>query len=131
MKAFHYINFILILLVLIGICIAEDIVVSSSLKEVQARCYEIEALLADKDDLKNMDITLAIDNLEFIWTEDEASMCFLVNHKNIQEIGQEIAKLKLYIPANDIDAFKVSLEEIKFYCHSYLHFMGANLHNVL
>ncbi len=131
MKAFHYINFILILLVLIGICIAEDLVVSSSLKEVQARCYEIEALLADKDDLKNMDITLAIDNLEFIWTEDEASMCFLVNHKNIQEIGQEIAKLKLYIPANDIDAFKVSLEEIKFYCHSYLHFMGANLHNVL
>lgn len=131
MKAFHYINFILILLVLIGICIAEDLVVSSSLKEVQARCYEIEALLADKDDLKNMDIILAIDNLEFIWTEDEASMCFLVNHKNIQEIGQEIAKLKLYIPANDIDAFKVSLEEIKFYCHSYLHFMGANLHNVL
>ena len=131
MKAVHYITFILILLVLIGICIAEDIVVSSSLKEVQARCYEIEALLADKDDLKNMDITLAIDNLEFIWTEDEASMCFLVNHKNIQEIGQEIAKLKLYIPANDIDAFKVSLEEIKFYCHSYLHFMGANLHNVL
>ena len=131
MKAFHYINFILILLVLIGICIAEDIVVLSSLKEVQARCYEIEALLADKDDLKNMDITLAIDNLEFIWTEDETSMCFLVNHKNIQEIGQEIAKLKLYIPANDIDAFKVSLEEIKFYCHSYLHFMGANLHNVL
>ena len=131
MKAFHYINFILILLVLIGICIAEDLVVSSSLKEVQARCYEIEALLADKDGLKNMDITLAIDNLEFIWTEDEASMCFLVNHKNIQEIGQEIAKLKLYIPANDIDAFKVSLEEIKFYCHSYLHFMGANLHNVL
>ena len=124
MKAFHYINFILILLVLIGICIAEDLVVSSSLKEVQARCYEIEALLADKDDLKNMDITLAIDNLEFIWTEDETSMCFLVNHK-------EIAKLKLYIPANDIDAFKVSLEEIKFYCHSYLHFMGANLHNVL
>ena len=131
MKAFHYINFILILLVLIVICIAEDLVVSSSLKEVQARCYEIEALLADKDDLKNMDITLAIDNLEFIWTEDETSMCFLVNHKNIQEIGQEIAKLKLYIPANDIDAFKVSLEEIKFYCHSYLHFMGANLHNVL
>ena len=131
MKFFHYINFIIIVLILIAICITEDLVVSNSLKEVQARCYEIEMTLAGYDDLLNMDITMQIDNLEYIWQEDEAAMCFLVNHKNIQEIGQEIAKLKLYIASNDIDAFRVSLEEIKFYCHSYLHFMGANLHNVL
>ncbi len=131
MKFFHYINFIIIVLILIAICITEELVVSNSLKEVQARCYEIEMTLAGYDDLLNMDITMQIDNLEYIWQEDEAAMCFLVNHKNIQEIGQEIAKLKLYIASNDIDAFRVSLEEIKFYCHSYLHFMGANLHNVL
>ena len=78
-----------------------------------------------------MDIVLSIDNLEYRWHKDEASLCYMVNHKSIQEIGQEIAKLKLYISGNDIEAFKVSLEEIKFYCHSYLHFMGANIHNVL
>ncbi len=131
MKLFHYINFIIIVLLLIAICITEELVVSNSLKEIQTRCYEIEMTLAGTDDLLNMDMTMQIDNLEYVWKEDEAAMCFLVNHKNIQEIGQEIAKLKLYIASNDIDAFRVSLEEIKFYCHSYLHFMGANLHNVL
>lgn len=131
MKVFHYINFVVILLLLIGICILEEIIVSSSLKEVQARCYEIEMFLADKDDLLNMEVVMQIDNLEYVWKEDESAMCFLVNHKNIQEIGQEIAKLKLYIANNDVDAFRVSIEQIKFYCHSYLHFMGANLHNVL
>ncbi len=131
MKFFHYINFILIVLLLIGICVCEEVIVSNSLKDIQSKCYEIENVLSELDDLKNMNITMKIDNLEYVWTEDEKAMCLLVNHKNIQEIGQEIAKLKLYIASNDIDAFRVSIEEIKFYCHSYLHFMGANLHNVL
>ena len=32
---------------------------------------------------------------------------------------------------DDRDAFKVCIESLKLYCHSYLHFMGANLHNIL
>lgn len=131
MKAVHYVNFILIFLLLVGICIAEDLLVSSSLKEVQSYCYEIEKMIDSSEDLKNMEIVLKVDNLEEKWLENESKMCYLVNHKSIQEIGQEIAKLKMYIPNNDIEAFEVSIELIKSYCHSYLHFMGANLHNVL
>ncbi len=131
MKLFHYINFILIVALLIVICVAEDLVVSNSLKQIQSYCYEIEEIIDRNDNLKNMETVLAVDNLEYDWTESEGNMCYMVNHKNIQEIGQEIAKLKLYIASDDIDAFKVSIEQIKFYCHSYLHFMGANWHNVL
>lgn len=125
MKFFHYINFILIVILLAGICVLEDVMVSNSLKEMQSICFEIEGKLENYNDLKNMDIVLSIDNLEYRWHKDEASLCYMVNHKSIQEIGQEIAKLKLYISGNDIEAFKVSLEEIKFYCHSYLHFHGS------
>lgn len=131
MKFFHYFNFVLIVLLLAFICVAEDTLVSKSLSEIQTRCFELEEIVEEHNHLKNITTTLAVDNLEYVWMVDEKNMCFLVNHKNIQEIGQEIAKLKLYIASNDIDAFKVSLEEIKFFCHSYLHFMGANWHNVL
>lgn len=131
MKFFHYFNFVLIVLVLAFICVVEDTLVSKSLSEIQTRCFELEEIVEEHNHLKNITTTLAVDNLEYVWMVDEKNMCFLVNHKNIQEIGQEIAKLKLYIASNDIDAFKVSLEEIKFFCHSYLHFMGANWHNVL
>ena len=131
MKGFHIINFILIFLLLIGICLAEELVVSNSLRDIQNRAIEIERLINDYETLKNTEIVLAIDNLEDKWFEDESNLCFMVNHKNIQEIGQEIAKIKLYVSADDIDGAKVSLYSIKFYCHSYMHFMGANLHNVL
>lgn len=131
MKAFHIVNFIIISLLLVGICISEELVVSNSLREVQTRTMKIERLIDDLDSLKNTEIVLAIDNLEDRWTQHESNLCFMVNHKNIQEIGQEIAKLKQYVSSDDIDEARVSLSSIKFYCHSYLHFMGANLHNVL
>ncbi len=131
MKIFHYINFILIFLLLVGICVAEDILVSNSLAEIQKQCYKIEKLVDEKENLKNTEVVLAVDNLEYMWHEDESNMCYLVNHKSIQEIGQEIARIKLYISEDNVNDFLASLDTIKFYCHSYLHFMGANMHNVL
>ena len=131
MKILHYINFIAILLLLIGICVAEELVVSSSLQNIQSSCFEIEQLVEEEENLKNMRVVLAVDNIEYDWTENENKMCYMVNHKNIQEIGQEIAKLKMYIEDDDVANFNVSVNEIKLYCHGYLHFMGANIHNVL
>ncbi len=131
MKAFHIINFIIIALLLTFICVAEELTVSNSLREIQDRCLTIERIVDDEGSLKNSAVVLAVDNLEYRWGEAESDLCFMVNHKNIQEIGQEIIKAKQYITENNVEEFKVSIELIKFYCHSYLHFMGANLHNVL
>ncbi len=131
MKAFHIINLLLIVALLVVICVAEEVVVSNSLRDIQDRCLMIEQLVERDETLKTMNMVLAVDNLEDNWNKDESKLCFMVHHKNIQEIGQEIAKIKQYIAGDDIEAFRVSIECIKMYCHGYLHFMGANLHNVL
>ncbi len=131
MKVFHYINFFLIFVLLVAICVVEEVLVSSSLSNIQDSCYQIENYISDKDSLKESEIVLMVDNLEFDWTEDESKLCYLVNHISIKEISYEISHLKSYIASDDIDAFKMSLDSIKMYCHSYLHFMGANVHNIL
>lgn len=131
MKAIHIINLILIILLLVAICVVEEVIVSSSLKDIQDRCLVIEQIVERDDTIKTMELVLAVDNLEDNWNRDESNLCFMVHHKNIQEIGQEIAKIKQYIASDDVEAFKVSIECIKSYCRGYLHFMGANLHNVL
>lgn len=131
MKVVHYINFAIITLFLIAICVLEEVYVNKSLKQAQDDSYKIEQQLEKNSSLRNMDLILLVDNLEYNWDRNESDLCYMVNHKSIQEIGQEIAKMKAYIINNDLDNFKVSLESIKLYCHSYLHFMGANFHNIL
>lgn len=130
-KIFHYINFGFIFLFLIGICILEEVIVSSSLKQAQAEVFAIEQVLEEKDALRDAEIINLVDNLEYNWMKNESNMCYMVNHKSIQEIGVEIARLKACIVIDNIDDFRISLEHIHLYCHSYLHFMGASIHNVL
>ena len=131
MKAFHIVNLLIIVLLLIGICVSEELVVSSSLSDIQDRCLYIEQIVEQDETLKTVDLVLAVDNLEDKWDKYESKLCFLVHHKNIQEIGLEIAKIKQYISNDDVGEFRVCVESIKMYCSGYLHFMGANLHNVL
>ncbi len=131
MKLFHYLNFFIIFLLLVAVCVVEEVLVSSSLTKVQDSCYQIENYILDKESLKQTDIVLMVDNLEYDWIQNEGKLCYLVNHISIKEISYEISHLKSYIASDDIDAFKMSLDSIKMYCHSYLHFMGANVHNIL
>lgn len=131
MRWFSKIMLILIFVFLITISIVEEIVVSRALVHVADSCYIIEEKVGEKEDIREVDIIMLVENLEYDWTESEQKLCYLANHRSMQELGAEIARLKIYIAENDVKEFKASLEVIKFYSKSYLHFMGANLHNIV
>ena len=131
MRKFVIVNIVIIFVFLIAICIVEDIVVTRGVKEVNEDCMAIEEMVDHIEDLRTMEVVMAVENLEYNWKKNESAMCYLVNHKSIQEIGLEISKLKGYLENNEPNDFMSSLDAIKFYSHSYLHFMGASLHNIL
>lgn len=130
MKIFSKMMLILIFLFLIFISVFEEIVTSNALSQVHNICFILEEKVEGLEDIRKSEFILIVDNMEYDWLKNESKMCYLVNHKSIQEIGVEIAKMKNYLGENDIKEFKASLEAIKFYSESYLHFMGANFHNI-
>lgn len=131
MKIFSRITLFFIFGLLIFFCVIEDVVAGVALQALQNDCARVEQLSLEKDDIRDIELALAVDTLEYNWTVNESNLCYLVNHKNIQEVGVEISKLKVYQSENDVKEFRASLEAVKFYAHSYRHFMGANLHNVI
>ncbi len=131
MKIFSRIILFFIFCLLVFFCVLEDCVASNALQTLQNDCARVEQLSIAKEDFRDIKLALAVDTLEYNWTVNESNLCYLVNHKNIQEVGVEISKLKVYQSENDIKEFRASLEAVKFYAHSYRHFMGANLHNVI
>lgn len=128
---FQLVSILVILAILITVCVVEDDLVSSSLSLVDEYCYEIEVAISENDGIKNSDVCTLVDNLEYSWFANEWKLCYVVNHKSIQEIGVEISRLKSYIEEGDEKEFRASLELIKLYREQYEHFMGASLHNIL
>ena len=130
-KVFHYINFVLIFLFLIGICVLEDSYVNNALTSAQESVFKIQARLENVDSLLDSEIVRLVDNIEYDWDKNEQILCYMVNHKSMQELGQEIANLKACISIDDLDDFKLGLQQILLCCDHYLHFMGSSLDNIL
>ena len=128
---FKTLSFGLIVVVILGLCIFEDKLVIKSLEGVNNYCYEIENAVEKNGGIVNGEVASLVDNLEDLWEKKESTLCFLVNHKSIEQIGVEIVRLKTYIDEEEPIEFYVSLEIIKHYVESYQHFMGANFHNIL
>lgn len=128
---FQIISIFLIFGILVVVCVIEDKLVTTALERVDSYCYEIENAIKENDGIGNNEVNSLVLNLEYNWLEDESKLCFLVNHKSIQEIGVEISKLASYIEQNDIKEFTVSLNLIKLHSEQYFHFMGASFYNIL
>lgn len=128
---FKLISVLCIFGVLIGICVVEDRLVVSSLKQVKDYCYQIEVEVENKGGIIDGEVSSLVDNLEYWWSQKERQLCFMVNHKSIEQLGIEIVRLKTYIDEDELTEFCVSLEIIKHYVDSFQHFMGASFHNIL
>lgn len=127
---FKLVSVFVIVGTLIAICVVEDRLIINSFKEIQNYCYEIEEV-AKNNGIVDGEVASLVDNLEYSWTVNESKMCFIVNHKAIEQMGVEIVRLKTYIDEDEPIEFFVSLELIKHYLETFQHFMGASFHNIL
>ena len=130
-KWFQLISILVLLGVLVYVVVIEDVLVKESLDSVSKYCLQIEATYAQMGGIKNSEIVRLTDNLEDSWLKNEERLCFLVNHKSIQEIGVEISRLRSYLEKDDDKEFCASLNLVQLYAEQYNHFMGASIHNVL
>lgn len=134
MTKFGFIRLVAILALvgfLISICVIEDKLVTDSLKRVNNFCHQIEIAIEKNGGIVNGEVASLVDNMEYCWKKDEENLCYLVNHKSIENLGVEIVRLKTYIDEEEPIEFYVSLDIIKSYVESFQHFMGAGIHNVL
>ncbi len=128
---FKLVSFLAIIAVLIVICVVEDRLVADSLMQVKDYCYRIEMASEEQGGITSGEVASLVDNLETSWKKNEGKLCFMVNHKSIEQLGVEIVRLKTYIDEEEEIEFFTSLEIIKSYVESFQHFMGASFHNIL
>lgn len=126
-----YIYLFIILSFLIGVCIWEELSINAYLRKVDNEVAVIQTVVADKEEINDYDILLMVENLEELWHKKEGILCIMENHKDIEDIGLEIARLKSTIATNQIEDFNASLSLIRFFTKTYHHVMGSSFQNLL
>ena len=126
-----YLYLFIIFAFLVSICFWEEILVRQSLSEIDDRVSEIQTTVADKEYINTYEILMMVENLEENWHKSEKELCILVNHKDIEDIGMEIARLKSTIATNQIEDFNASLSLVIFFTETYHHVMGTSIQNLL
>lgn len=126
-----YLHLIIILFILIGSCVLEEVVVNNYLTDIDYKVSQIQAVVSDKDQINTSEILFMVENLNDDWCRKEQILCLIVNHKDIEDIGLEISRLKSNAVTNQIEDFNASLSLIRFYTEAYHHVMGTNLYNIL
>lgn len=116
---------------LVAICTLEQILVSSTLTELKQKSQELFLLAPDYEDIsssKIYDLTL---ELKDYWNKRESLICFFVNHKDMQSMGDELTRMETYCKLNNYDEFSTSLSLVVYYTEEFNHIMGLSLQNLI
>ena len=124
------INVIILVLLLISTCITEQVLADSYLDGVKKRVEEIRIEYLETNNVNNTMLISKTNELENYWQNKEEILCNFVNHKDIEDIGVEITKMKNALKEENKKSFSESLDLVKFYVEGYKHIIGISLQNI-
>lgn len=125
-----FINITIIILLLIAVCVVEQVLADKYLAEVEARVDTIYENFIALDDINDTKLIAQTNELEEYWTAKESVLCNFVNHKDIEDIGVEINKMQTATNNSNKEQYYESLKLVKFYLMGYKHVIGISIQNI-
>ena len=121
---------IVISIFLVSMCVLEEILVKTTLDKISTDANEIYTQSQTSDNLNSDIILKKCETLQNFWEEKEDMLCFFVNHKDMQDMGNQLVNLIAYAKNNSKEDFTSSISLIIYYTTSYHHLMGVSLQNI-
>lgn len=126
------ISIVIIILILVGLSIGEEVFVKKTISHLHHSSYHIESIIeANEDNINVPRVWLEFNHINKYWDKSEQVLCYIVNFEKIKPINETLSKLEGAISKND---FSVALENIKTlqnYSENLKYIMGASLTNIL
>lgn len=115
---------------LVAICLTEQLLYKKYFNETSKKIENLRVIAEISTDINTQEIIDLTNDLEDYWTKKESVLCTFINHKDIEDIGVEISKLKSAIKENEKQIFVESINLISFFLESYEHMIGINAQNI-
>lgn len=121
---------ILLALGLIGMVIAEQLYVADTLKYMQTETEQIKTTIFENNDINSTFLIEKINALDENWKQRESMLCFIVNHKDMEKVGEQIEKLKVLISQNKKEEAEYEAQLLVYYVDGYEHFIAVTFQNI-
>lgn len=126
----RYIYVVVISLLLLAICVAEQIMVKTYLGVMENKVESLVEFVSDKTDINTSEVYDMVVDMEKTWSGYENALCFLVNLKDIEELGVELTKMKVFVVENNVVELRASLALMLYYIDGYYNVMGISFENI-
>lgn len=120
-----------IFLILVGVCIWEEIFLSSNLKLLNQKAQNLAVMVRNSENVDGEIIAEKIKDIDKFWTKTENYFCIVVNHINMEEAGEQISKIKTLSSLNKKDELLVEVDLLVYFSQSYEHIIVPHIQNIL
>jgi|GEM_PF-2640616 len=126
------IGILIILLVLVGLSVGEEILVNKTTSTLHHTSYHMERLIKENEENINCkEVRDEFDDLNTFWDRTEQLLCYIVNFEKIKPINETLHKLDGAISENDFSVAIENVETLQNYSENLKYIMGASLTNFL
>lgn len=119
-----------IVVILIAICLTEELLVADALNKIKKDSDYLYSLSTNSDSVDTDEILELTEELQDFWKKREMVLCFFINYKDMSEMSNEIVKMVSYSKNNIKEEYTTSLSLVIYYCDTFNHITGINIQNI-
>ena len=79
---------------------------------------------------KNVSQLEKVESLSNYWEEREKRICLFINHKDMEQIGEQIKKAQSYLEDDDRESALVEMKQFNYIVNSFKHISEFNIQNI-
>ena len=125
------ISVLIVAVLLVSLVILEQIYIHNTFDNMIEKIIVLDTEIASVETIKNQSIMEKIDDIDAYWVERENIMCLSMNQNELNKIGEQIKKVKVYIEQDNKDDCIYELDTLLFYVKSFKKIMEITPQNFL
>ncbi len=121
---------ILLSLILAGSLIYEQIFINDSVTLLKTKCQDVYDTIHQSANINDESIIKKVSELNDFWSNRESQLCLIINHKDMEKVGEQIVKVLTLCKQNDTKQAIYEVDLLKYYTEGYEHIIKVTFQNI-
>ena len=108
----------------------EQIFINDSISLLKIKCENVYNLVKTSENLSEDSTIDVVNDLNILWSDRESKLCLVINHKDMERVGEQIIKVLSLCKQNDKKQANNEIELLKYYTDGYEHSIKLTFQNI-